>query len=317
MTTELAATPETAPASEEASVEAVMSILNANPAKADASDNEDAGDAAQPAPDESEDAQPDEAEESETDETEDDETKDAKPTLDPATPVKVKVNGEEVEVALEEALKGYSRLEDYKAKTAKLAETERSVKTEYADRLNQAVELFNNLDPVLSQANNIDWNKLAAQDPAQFVALRQAYDQRVQTINMASQEIAKARGEADKQTIQRENEALLKAMPQLADPNEATKFTSEITKYLGNFGFTETDVASVMDHRSFVVAQKAMLYDQMMAKQADIPNKRVAPKPGVKPLGSQASSERPRATLKKPAANASTDERAAWVLGRL
>ena len=314
--TEAAATPEAAPVSDDAQFDKILSILGTPAEDAETtSDNDDAGDAAQTAPDESEDAQTDEA--ADDGEAKDEQPSDDKPAIDPATPVKVKVNGEEVEVPLEEALKGYSRLEDYKAKTAKLADTERSVKAEYADRLNQAVELFNNLDPVLSQAHNIDWTALAQQDPANFVALRQAYDTRIQTINNASAEIARARAEAQGQVLQRENEALLKAMPQLADPDEASKFSTDITQYLSKFGFTNQDIAEVADHRSFVVAHKAMLYDQMMAKQADIPNKKVAPKTAVKPLAPQASSERPRATLKKPDVNATTEEKLAFVLGRL
>jgi hypothetical protein len=106
-------------------------------------------------------------------------------------------------------------------------------------------------------------------------------------------------------------------MPQLADPDEASKFSTDITQYLGKFGFTNQEIAEVADHRSYVVAHKAMLYDQMMAKQADIPNKKVAPKTAVKPLAPQANSDRPRATLKRPDVNATTEEKLAFVLGRL
>ena len=84
---------------------------------------------------------------------------------------KVKVRGEELEVPLDELLNGYSRTEDYKAKTAEVAELRRQAATEYADKLEQQVEAFARLDPILSQTANLDWAALAQQDPGTYVAL--------------------------------------------------------------------------------------------------------------------------------------------------
>ena len=93
MTIEATATPETAPASEDTSLDAVMAMLDAeddraeDPKAGDADEAPKQGDEAEPADDAEEAPEPDET--------------DPKPAT-----VKVKVNGEEREVSLDEAIAG-------------------------------------------------------------------------------------------------------------------------------------------------------------------------------------------------------------------
>jgi len=235
---------------------------------------------------------------------------------------KVKVRGEEVEVPLNELLNGYSRTEDYKAKTAEVAELRRQAATEYADKLEQQVEAFARLDPILSQTANLDWAALAQQDPATFVALKAQYDQRVEMLQSAVGEIQGIRqqneqrqNEALAEYHQREREALLAAVPELKEPAKLEGFARGIAEYLKSNGFDDETIRDTADHRAWLIADKARRWDELQKAKATVGEKKAPPKPGPA-LKPQATEQSPRAP-KRPGPNASDDEKRAWVLSRL
>lgn len=303
------ATPETAPVESPSNDDALASFL-AEEETPEASDNSEEGDALE-APEPDEEAQ-------EADDAEDSEDP-AEPAEDPV--YKVKVRGEEVGVPLSELLKGYSRTEDYKAKTAEVAEVKRQAATEYADKLEQSARLFEALDPVLSAVKDWtpdDWSQLAQEDPTSFVQIKAQYDQRVNALRQAAAEIGQARQQETKQreqeTLGREQQALLKAMPELADQATFEAFSGKLTEYLKSNGFTDADLDTKYDHREYLIAEKARKYDELMAARKTAEAKKDAPKPEktIRPKAPEA----PRAP-KRPGPTASDDERRAWVLANL
>lgn len=235
---------------------------------------------------------------------------------------KVKVRGEEVEVALPELLNGYSRTEDYKAKTAEVAELRRQAATEYAEKLEQQVATFARLDPILSQTANLDWAALAQQDPATFVALKAQHDQRISLIQGAMGEIeqikaqeAQRQEEAMQEYRQRERDALFAAAPELRDPDKLNNFARGIAEYLKSNGFDEATIRDTEDHRAWLIAEKARKWDELQKAQQTVQTKKVAPKPAPT-LRPQATDSQPRAP-KRPGPNASDAEKREWVLSRL
>lgn len=235
---------------------------------------------------------------------------------------KVKVRGEELEVPLDELLNGYSRTEDYKAKTAEVAEQRRLAATEYADKLEQQVEAFIKLDPVLAQTANLDWAAFARQDPATYVAVKAQYDERVAAIQTAMGEVQAIRQqneqrqtEAMQQYHQAEREALVKAIPDLAEPAKLDSFARGIVDYLKSNGFDNEVIRDTADHRAWLIADKARKWDELQKAKTTVETKKVAPKqqPTLKPQSSDTS---PRAP-KRPGPNASDDAKRAWVLAQL
>ena len=127
---------------------------------------------------------------------------------EPEPTYKVKVNGEEVEVPLSELTKGYSREQDYTRKTMALAEERTKLQGQFASELKQATDLFEALDPIMSEARNIDWQALAASDPATYVQLQEAVKQRQAAIEQARAKIADAsKGDTEAETAKRQEEA--------------------------------------------------------------------------------------------------------------
>jgi hypothetical protein len=240
---------------------------------------------------------------------------------EPEPTFKVKVNGEEVEVPLSELQKGYSREQDYTKKTMALAEERTKLQGQFASELQQQIELFESLDPILSEAKNIDWQALAASDPATYVQLKEAVDQRRAVVEAARAKVAEAskgNPEADAaakaEEAQRETEALIKALPELADPEKMKGFATEAVNYLRGSSFDDGEIAELTDHRALTIIDKARRYDALEKSKTELPAKKVVPKSKAKPLKSDNSdSSRP---AKRMPANASRDQRIEHVLNQ-
>lgn len=234
---------------------------------------------------------------------------------------KVKVRGEEIEVGLPELLNGYSRTEDYKAKTAEVAELRKAAATEYADKLEQQVRLFATVDPILAQTQNLDWAALAAQDPATYVSIKAQYDQRIEMIRAAAGEIEQIRGEETARETEalndyrkHEQEALISAIPDLAAPEKLKSFVVDNAEYLRSNGFAEDDIRSTDDHRAWLIADKARKWDALQNAKVTVGSKKTA-QPAQQTLKPRAA-ESPRAP-KRPGPQANDDTRRAWVLAQL
>jgi hypothetical protein len=247
--------------------------------------------------------------------------------------VKIKVNGETIEVPLSELPNGYSRTEDYKAKTAAVAEERRQLeaqkasldtdlKAQYANQLEEATNLFAQFDPVLAEARNINWAALKAQDPAAYVQAQDAVNERIAAIQQMNAQVEKVRGETQQQQEQqmlteraerfdRAAEEIVKARPELADEAKFKTFAGETVEFLKGIGFTGEEIVDALDHRVLTLADKARRWDAHEAALKSLPEKKVVPKSAVKPLisdGSGSSQPKPRFP-----GNASRDAKADWI----
>ena len=249
----------------------------------------------------------------------------------------VKVNGEERQVPLSELLNGYSRTEDYKAKTAAVASERREVeaqratietdvKAAYANQLEEATNLFAQFDPVLTEARQIDWDALKATDPAAFVAAQDAVQARLTAIQQMNAQVAKARQEtqahqqqaAEQERSERFNkaaDAIVKAMPELADEVKFQAFASDAVGHLRSEGFTAEEIAESLDDRVLRLAADARRWRAHEAAQKSLPEKRVVPKSAVKPLTTDGAGS--RATAPRLPANASRERKVDWVTNQL
>lgn len=248
----------------------------------------------------------------------------------------VKVNGEEREVPLQELLNGYSRTEDYKAKTAAVAEERRNLEAErsqieaqvsaqYANQLEEATNLFAQYDPILMEARSINWEALKASDPAAYVQAQDAVNQRLAAIQQMQAQVQEHRTQAQQRQeaeLQQERaqrfdtaaEEIVKAMPELADEAKFKEFAGANIEFLRNAGFTQPEIADVLDHRVLTLVDKARRWDAHQAAQKSLPERRVVPKSAVKPLTTDAGSRAP--TSRFPA-SASREGKASWIANQI
>jgi hypothetical protein len=254
----------------------------------------------------------------------------------PDLKARVKVNGETIEVPLSELVNGYSRTEDYKAKTAAVAEQRREAeavmanadalaKQHYANQLEQATNLFAQYDPTLAEAKTINWEALKATDPAAYVAAQDVVNERLNVIRQMQAQAAQARTEAQQQLElqtqaereQRFNRAadkIVEARPDLADEAKFREFAGTNLDYLRSTGFQAEEILDAVDDRVLTLADKARQWDAHVAAQKSMPERKVVPKSQLKPLKSDGGSSQPRSHFP---ANASRQSKGNWIANQI
>ena len=205
---------------------------------------------------------------------------------------KLKVKAEdgsdqEVELTLEEMEKGVMLERAFRMKTAQLAREKESVQTkikeavearqkEYEEKLNLAEQaIWHTLAP---EIQNIDWNKLAAENPAEWA---QKY-QHVQNVNAKlaqiqaeKQKLTKAREEEMRGQLKKQAEESVEIL-KTEIPNWSNDLYGEILKNgVKLYGFKAEEVNAITDHRAIKVLHDAMQYQALKAKP--IVEKRSAP----------------------------------------
>jgi hypothetical protein len=240
---------------------------------------------------ESEDETEEETEEEASEESDEDSDEDSEePEADPT--YTVKVDGEEIEVPLKEALAGYSRTQDYTRKTQKLAEERKAHEAEtaavraerktYADQLGKLETALKEIAP-----EEPDWDKLRKENPDEYLLTKDAWETHRKHLAAVADARQKAdeKVTADKQAefqtyIADEQKALLGAMPEWADEAKFREGYGSLREYAMAQGFSGQDFDSITNHKVVVMLQKAMKFDAASKK---IPAMKKASAPAIKP----------------------------------
>ena len=222
---------------------------------------------------------------------------------------RVKAGDEEVEVDLDELIKGYSRTADYTKKTQSLAEQRKAVEAERA-KIEEAAKLRDTysqrlqvIEQMLSQQPEEDLTALRESDPIGYavkMAEKMERDKQLAAVR-AERESIQAKQQAEHQErlkshLVGEAERLKAAIPDLADEVKGEVIRKEIKDFARSIGFSEQELAQVYDHRAVLTLYKAMQYDKL-AKSKVQTQKRVneAPKtlrPGVSQSQNDPGSEK-------------------------
>lgn len=193
---------------------------------------------------------------------------------------RVKVDGEEVDVPLDELLKGYSRTADYTRKTQAIAEARKQAEKEAAaarEERQRYAQTLAALEGTLKslQPPEIDWDRLYQENPVEWVRQRELVRSRqeqaawVQTQKQAlvEQQQAEERAEAEK-TLEAERSKLLEALPDWRDADKARAEKAKIVEYAtGKLGFSVEEISDIYDARAVVALRKAMMFDELMSKR--------------------------------------------------
>ena len=212
--------------------------------------------------------------------------------------VTVKIDGKEVEIPLKEAINGYQRQADYTKKTQEVAVEKREVeaekvriqqeRTHYAQNLNR-MQL--QIETGLQEQQQIDWQALINDNPQEYLRQQHLYQQRQAQLQQVYAERQKLdainQAEAIQQhrhNLMQQREHLLAKLPDWKDEAKAKAERDALKEYLVKEGYSANDVEAVADHKAVILARKAMLYDQMIAK-AQVATKKVVNVPKIEKPG--------------------------------
>lgn len=277
--------------------EPVTEPEDGQPEQAEAKENAEVEIEAEAAPEEAE------AAESEADaETEEeveaeaaDEADDADLEEEAPKTYRVKVNGEDRDVSLEDLQKGYMQESDYRQKTMKLSEQERAVQQrqqELEARLEGLVpQLEQQLAGQFSDIQTIaDVQNLASSDPVRYVQFKAQQD----VLASATQAQAQLRAEREQMDNQQfaawletEAKTLAEIVPEAADPETGAAYRKAVGEYAVQSGFPQERLAQ-MSALEFSVLDRARKWDEHAKAQKStkaIAKKKVAKAPKVQKPG--------------------------------
>jgi hypothetical protein len=227
-----------------------------------------------------------EAEASESDAESEEQTEgdeDAEEASEQPQTFRVKVDGEEVEVPLDELLKGYSRTADYTRKTQAIAEARKQAEAEAAlarEERQRYAQTLEALDASLKQLQppEIDWDRLYQENPVEWVRQRELVRSRqeqaawvqAQKQALVEKQQTEERIEAEK-TLESERSKLLEVLPEWRDSDKARAEKAKIVSYATEkLGFTVDEISDIYDARAVVALRKAMMFDELMNKRDQI-----------------------------------------------
>ena len=206
------------------------------------------------------------------DEIDDEEQTEVEDEQEQPTYYKVRIDGEEVEVTLEELQSGYSRQQDYTRKTQELSNQRKTIEQQQQE-LAQRDAIYSQLLPKLEAqlkgelAGEPDWNKLYEDDPVGYVREKQLWDEKKEKLNATQAEQQRLQQEATQkqqeqiaQMVQEGQQKLLELIPEWQDPEVATKDKLAIREYgINVLGYSPQEMDAVYDYRALLGLRNAWL----------------------------------------------------------
>lgn len=258
-------------------------------------DYEDDGEVSEEEDDDSE-----ELDDSEDEDYEDDDAEEADEEPETYT---VKVDGEEVQVSLDELKQGYSGQKYVQKGMQQAAEARKQAEAVYADLMRGRQELAQ----IIEQARHGKLvppqppsRELLDSDPIEYMSQQAAYSDKMNEYQQMSQEVqqqlqmqAQHEERAKQQYMAVEAQKLVEKMPELADSEKAGKFKDNLLngakKY---FGYTPEQVAMVGNHQDLLTLNYAIKYAEMMEGKEQVAKKVKKAKPVVKAGAKKTKSNR-------------------------
>ena len=200
----------------------------------------------------------------------------------------VKVDGSEMEVTLDELLRGYQREADYTRKTSELS----LEKSKYNDLMQQSQGEINNklskLTELTSMAqqelqaeySNINFEKLYEEDPVEAARQEHKMRKRAENLSMIQEETKANQAQEFQKYLQEQQHKVSTLVPEFNDPAKASKLKSDMRVYLSKLGYGEKDINSIYDARQVLLIRDAMAYDALKKSNAKV-TKKVATAPKV------------------------------------
>jgi hypothetical protein len=203
---------------------------------------------------------------------------------------KVKIDGEEAEVTLEEALSGYQRERTFHKRMNEVSQKSKAIEAESAETKqlrDQYAEGLQQLEQAL-RVPEPNWEELRrTKTNEEFASIHAEYQ--IQQNNLAKvqqqQQAIKAQQQAEVQAqyqnhLKTEFDTMLDKIPTWRDEKVREAERSKVISYAkSKMGYTDDEIAQASDHRAIVTLRKAMLYDELMGGKTQAKKKvKTAPK---------------------------------------
>lgn len=130
----------------------------------------------------------------------------------------------------------------------------------------------------VEQFRNIDWQRLATEQPAEYVRLQQKRDDLRGRIGLLQQHMDGVKAQMQQQAAYefqerkaQEAQLLVEKLPEFADPDKGPKKISDMRQFLQRHGFAPQEISQAVDHRMLVLVDMAQKWErsQTVRRQAE------------------------------------------------
>ena len=205
---------------------------------------------------------------------------------------RVKVSGQELEVSLDELKAGYSRDSDYRQKTHSLGLEKKDLEAEktslrqtYDSRLQELNDMIATADGFnRQQQGSKDLHKLYDEDPTSAAKLDYQLREQQRQIDGMKSKAHEANQKQYNEYLDVQKQLASAKIPEYSDPNKADQFKTNMRSTLRGYGFNDSEIGNLADHRFLMVIRDAMSYKSVKDKRP-IAQKKVANAPKVVKAG--------------------------------
>lgn len=202
----------------------------------------------------------------------------------------VKVDGQEVEVTLDQLKQGYSGQQYVQKGMQQAAEARKQAEAVYtalAQERQNLQQLVNGiqaggLTPPVEPAR-----ELFNDDPIGYMEAKLDYDDKVQKWGAVQQQLnaqSQAEAQARQEHARQEAQVLMERIPELRDAKQAAQFKNDIVQVATEvYGYPEDMLGQITTHRDLLVLRDAMLYRKIMANGDKVKSKAKGARPVIKP----------------------------------
>ena len=191
---------------------------------------------------------------------------------------RVKLDGTDYEVTLDEALAGYQRQQDYTKKTQAIAEEKSKLQAEqdaaqqdrlrYQQSLEQLVQQQQAQQPV-----EPDWDQLYEQDPLEWMKQKEEFrSQKERNLELQQQHFQMQQQQQQEQQQQmqqhlaQQHQTLVDAIPEWKDPKVMATEKAQIRDYAMTIGYSEQEISQVYDARAVQALRHGMIASGLQGK---------------------------------------------------
>lgn len=147
--------------------------------------------------------------------------------------------------------------------------------------------------PEVQRFQQVDWARLAQEQPAEYVRMQQARDEARGRFAVLQQQLEGVKAQIQQQEAQQfavrkqqEAAALVEKLPDFADPDKGPKAIADMRQFLGRHGFAPQEISQAVDHRMLVLVDMAQKWERSQTVRRQAESKQNGKAPSVQRPGS-------------------------------
>ena len=192
---------------------------------------------------------------------------------------RVKLDGTDYEVTLDEALAGYQRQQDYTKKTQAIAEDKKQLQAEQEAAKQERLQYQQRVEHLVQQQQSQqpvepDWDQLYEADPLEWMKQKEEFRSQKERNLELQQEQFRIRQQQEyeqqeqmKVHLSQQHQTLMDAIPEWQDPKVMQQEKAQIRQYaVDTLGYSAEEISQVYDARAVQALRHGMIASGLKGK---------------------------------------------------